>query len=151
MAAHHPASSVGVRLLDCDHREIGEMFEELDSSLALGQPLQEIGRQLVAIRQITLTHFAMEESMMLATGFPGLDLHRLEHQWLIEQTEALICRARQHGIGGDDPQFRFLVHSHLNHIRYGDGKYGGWLEKTRIAPVREAGSETDTDSDVLMA
>jgi hemerythrin len=149
MVAHHPASSVGVRLLDCDHREMGEILRELSSNVASGKPMQDTARLLKAIRQITLTHFAMEESMMLATRYPGLAVHRLQHLWLVEQTEALALRARKQCLYPGDQLLAFLTGSHLSHVHHSDNQYGSWLAQTFIASPPHMGSDTQLETPIV--
>ena len=131
MPAH---AHTGARLIDCDHRALEDLFTQLDHNLAAGTPITQIAIQLAAIRQLTLTHFALEESIMQSTKFPGLELHRLEHQWLAEQTASLAARARQQQITNDDMLLKYLVQTHRAHIRHRDRDYGDWLHRTQPAP-----------------
>jgi hemerythrin-like metal-binding protein len=138
----------GVRLLDCDHREMGELFHELNRSLSAGESMQQIRRLLGSIRQITLTHFALEESMMQATDYPDMVLHRLEHQWLAEQNAALEVRARRSGIVVGDPLLNFMAHSHVSHMHHHDNNYGSWLENTALASLSGSNSGPDSPSPI---
>jgi hemerythrin len=145
MSNVHRDSSVGVRLLDCDHREIVEIFDEVERYVAAGNSMQRVSRLLNSLTHISLSHFALEESMMLATRFPGLELHRLEHQWLDEQTRTLETRLKRTGINPDDMMLKFLAQSHIGHIQHGDLKFGSWLGNTPIGgPAEPALAENES-------
>ena len=106
-------------------------------------------RDLIAnLGQITFSHFALEEGMMAATHYPGLFLHRLEHQWLYEQTKALEARCRRARIKADDTPVIFLDHVHIDHMRLGDLKFGLWLNGTALPPQQATG---EGDSNNLYA
>ena len=137
MPIHPSEPGTGVRLIDLDHREIAAMLEDVSHSLASGHSMQYIATLLSSLRQMTLTHFAFEESMMQATGYPKLALHLLEHQWLAEQAGSLISRARQRGLQGEDRLMQFFIKSHLSHIQFGDSQFGLWLNNTTLVPRTE--------------
>ncbi len=119
--------SVGVKMLDCDHRVLFETIKELQSeTLAEGDP-RRTSSLLRKLADFTLTHFALEEGMMEATKFPGMALHRLHHQRITEQVATLVSRHKQGGLALDSDSLSFLSQLHADHVQKDDLHYGLWL------------------------
>lgn len=128
-SALHREVSVGVGVLDRDHREMSEALQELHAAAATGNKRGRTGSLLRKLARFTLTHFGLEESMMDATRYPGMDLHRLQHRWLTQQIEALIARSNLGSFTLDDRSLRLINASHLAHVQYDDLHYGLWLNR----------------------
>jgi hemerythrin len=119
--------SVGVKMLDCDHRALFETIKELQAVAAQDADPRRTGSLLSKLANFTLTHFALEEGMMAATKFPGMDLHRLHHQRITEQVAALASRYNRAGLPLDSDSLSFLSQLHADHIQQDDLHYGLWL------------------------
>ncbi|WP_420472634.1 bacteriohemerythrin [Noviherbaspirillum sp. ST9] len=71
---------VGHEQIDADHRRLFEIADRLHAGI------REAGKDMLVrdvmgeLMDYTLTHFAREEAMMKAAGFPGLQDHRFEHE-----------------------------------------------------------------------
>lgn len=139
MAANPHATGPGARLLEHEYRELSEIFHELQQDLTAGKPLADAARLLAALRQIALTHFGLQESLLAASRYPGLAVHRLEHQWLVEQIEALAARARVCRIAPNDQTLNFLVHSFLSHVQHADAESSRWLTTAQPVPSAQQG------------
>jgi hemerythrin len=119
-------SSVGVGILDCDHREMDETLQELNAEIVTGNKYSQAGYLLRRLARFTLVHFALEEGMMEATKYPGLAQHRARHQRLAKQMNALVslsdrARGRQY--------LSLLPVSHDAHIENDDVYFGIWLNE----------------------
>jgi hypothetical protein len=64
--------SVGVKILDFDHREMTEAIHEIGEALARDEDPRQTSSLLHRLAEFTLTHFALEEEMMAATKFPKM-------------------------------------------------------------------------------
>jgi len=120
-------SIVGVRILDCDHREITEAILELQESAATQQDRGRVSSLLNKLRHFTSVHFALEEGMMAATRYPKLALHRLHHQRMMEHMRKLLPR-----FDGAHPVLQnealgCLAEWHTSHVQSDDLHYGHWL------------------------
>jgi hemerythrin len=69
----------------------------------------------------------LEEEMMLATKYPGMDLHRLHHQRLTEHVTTLVSRHNQGGLTLNNDLLGFLSELHADHVHQDDLHYGLWL------------------------
>jgi len=119
--------SVGVKMLDCDHRELFETIKELQTMAAGDVDPRRTSSLLSKLAEFTLTHFALEEGMMSATKFPGMALHRLHHQRLAKHAAELASRYNRGGLGLDSNSLGFLSELHADHVQQDDLHYGLWL------------------------
>jgi hemerythrin len=123
--------SVGIKILDCDHREMTEAIYEIQAVVSADL---DPGRSASLLRKLagfSMTHFALEEGMMAATRYPGLARHRLEHHRIAEQLRAFASLHRRSDLTLDHNSLRFLAEMHAAHIQQGDLRYGLWLNKAR--------------------
>jgi len=121
-------TSLGVSLLDRDHNELEEILAEIRFRAELGLAGPGINALLRKLAHRTRLHFALEEEMMSATRYPGMAVHRLQHQWLIDQIRFLAGRTARKALVNGPDSLNFLSESHFNHVRIADLHYGLWLE-----------------------
>jgi hemerythrin len=121
--------SVGVRILDCDHRVLFETIREIQAAAAKDEDRRRTGALLRRLAEFTQTHFALEEEIMAATRYPGLARHRLDHQHVMEQMKALVSRHNRRGLPLDRDSLSVLSQLHANHVEDGDLRYGLWLNE----------------------
>jgi hemerythrin-like metal-binding protein len=127
LSASNGELSVGVKMLDCDHRTLFETIKELQTMTVGDVDPRRTSSLLRKLVDFTLTHFALEEEMMAATQFSGMALHRIHHQRLAEHAAELASRYNRGGLGLDSNSLRFLLDLHANHIQQDDLHYGLWL------------------------
>jgi hemerythrin-like metal-binding protein len=119
--------SIGVKMLDCDHRVLFETLNELQAAAVADADPCRTSSLLRKLTDFTLTHFALEEGMMLATKYPGMDLHRLHHQRITEQVALLASRHNRYNLAMDSNTMGLLSELHADHIQQDDLHYGLWL------------------------
>jgi hemerythrin-like metal-binding protein len=124
--------SVGVKMLDRDHRELSEILREIQSQIAVGAAGRMTSRIFGDLLRATRSHFSLEEEMMAATKFPGLAVHRLRHQWMTDQIESLAVRDGSQGLILDEPILQLFSESHLTHVHTEDLNYGLWLNGSQF-------------------
>jgi len=127
-----PAWSVGVTLLDCDHRTISEALFDLNEELSKGENRRRIATLLRNFRRFNRNHFQLEESMMAATKFPGLALHRLHHKWLVDQMASLVADYTRGARHLDQSSLGFLSQAHSIHVQKDDLDFGEWLNRSDL-------------------
>ncbi|MGA3373267.1 MAG: hemerythrin domain-containing protein [Terracidiphilus sp.] len=119
--------SVGVKILDCDHREMTEAIYEIQAAVTADRDPRRTESLLRKLAQFSLTHFALEEGMMAATRFPGLAPHRLNHQRMIERMKTFVSRQEGNGLTLDRNSLHLLAEIHAAHVEQDDLRYGLWL------------------------
>jgi len=92
-----PAHSLGVALMDDDHGAIEELIGRASGAADADLPALHD-----AIVQELAAHFAREEDLMRAHGFPGLHCHMAQHRLLVEAARTPVA-------GGSDALRRHVA------------------------------------------
>src|SRR4051812_23158065 len=88
--------SVGIDLLDEEHRTLFQMVNELYNSLNTATEQAVIRKQLLSLAEYARKHFSEEEQLMERAKFPGLAEHRIEHEDLTTALLSLkLARAKE--------------------------------------------------------
>jgi len=130
LALRNRELSVGVRILDCDHRVLFETINEIHEAAMKDEGRRRTGVLLRRLAGFTQTHFELEEGMMEATRYPGVTQHRLEHQRVMAQMKALVSRHKRGSLPLDRDCLNILSELHAAHVNDGDLRYGLWLNQT---------------------
>jgi hemerythrin len=77
--------SVGVAVLDEDHRTLVAMVNALHDAMQAGHGKEKLGQVLGELVQYTKVHFAREETLFSRTGYPEAATHRQQHAALTRQ------------------------------------------------------------------
>jgi len=118
---------VGVRILDCDHREMFEAITDLKARVQADEDPRRTSSLLRRLARFTQSHFSLEDGMMAATKFPGATPHRLHHQNLMRQIRELVSRSRRGELGLNGQSLSMLEALHVDHVEEDDVSYGHWL------------------------
>jgi len=119
--------SVGVAIIDQDHKELLRIVNALSEALAKGpQPAGRICDELI---EHTLAHFTREEHWFKPLGYPGAEQHRRMHQKLTERLLEYRDRLRQET---DADRLALFVDFLAHHITGADRSYGAWLNTRGI-------------------
>ena len=74
--------SVQVRQFDEEHKQLMNLINQLHDAMKAGQGKQVIGDVLNGLIEYTRRHFAAEDRLMKAQGYPGYENHKKEHNQL---------------------------------------------------------------------
>jgi hemerythrin-like metal-binding protein len=86
------AMSVGVDVLDADHIIVASLINHIDDAKQSGTDEHAVGRILRVLVDHAFAHFAREEAVLEARGYPLLAEHKREHRLVEEQLQEL-CEA----------------------------------------------------------
>lgn len=121
--------SVGVPLLDEDHRKLIGLINRVYQSVADGDGEQVVKAVLDELIDYTNYHFRREERMMEAAGYPDTDDHRGVHAELSDQVVDFRRRYLADPSGFKPMTvFDFLSEWLMKHIIGRDLKYRPYLE-----------------------
>lgn len=81
--------SVGVEILDDDHRKLLDMFNRLLKAGIAEKDRASLSGLLGGLQEYTTVHFKREEALMEQQGYPGLDAHRAAHRYFIDEVHKL--------------------------------------------------------------
>ncbi len=79
------AYSVGFAEIDAQHKALFQIVGELHQSMLAGNAKQVLGEILARLIAYTKRHFATEERLMQAAGYPEYATHKAIHETLTKQ------------------------------------------------------------------
>jgi len=119
-------NSVGVPILDEQHKGIVSTINTLHYFLNQGSERQILKQTLAILENYTAIHFLTEEALMEEGSYPGISSHKLLHKQLLKKTREISERSTY----VDDPLgvLKFLKQWWMSHINAEDKKYMPYLE-----------------------
>ncbi len=125
--------SVGVKLLDDDHKKLVGMVNQLYDAIQGGKGKESMGPILDGLIDYTKVHFAHEEHLFVQTGYPASSAHKKEHDDLTRQVLDVQQKYKA-GVNGtlSLEVMNFLKNWLVNHIQGSDQKYGPYLNSKGI-------------------
>jgi hemerythrin len=126
--------SVGVGLIDEQHRKWIERLNEVESAIKSRRGMQQIVSTLDFLSEYTRFHFSTEEQYMVQTGYPELENHRAKHEELKKTLGNLIEDFKEDGITENISEAvgTFLGNWLKDHIRVVDQVFAAFLKEKKI-------------------
>jgi hemerythrin len=128
--------SVGVKLIDEQHKVWIERLNSLSAAIETHQELGHISRTMNFMVDYVEFHFAAEESLMAAQNYPGIAKHKLEHQKFRDTLKDLLVLELEE----DDVTSRvadsvnhFQISWLKNHIQQVDRQFAVFLREKDVA------------------
>jgi hemerythrin-like metal-binding protein len=121
--------AIGIGIFDQQHREIVDEINEVQAAVEGGMEQSVTGPLLTRLAGDTMAHFKAEEAMMAAANYPGLMLHGMKHQRLLEQLKAFLARYSRENSVMDRHSLNFLRDWATTHIQSEDMNFGLWLNE----------------------
>ena len=81
--------SVGVGILDSDHKRLLDMFNGLLKTGVSTKSKDDLIPLINGLRDYTDVHFRREEAFMERHGFPDLEEHKAAHRYFVDEVEKL--------------------------------------------------------------
>jgi hemerythrin len=127
-------SSLGIRLIDVDHKEIARLIGELQMTAAESGDRCVTLNILGKLAAFSRTHFALEEGLMSATEYPGYAAHRGCHQQLLQQLDGFVSLYSKGELALDRESLDFLFVWYAAHSKHDDAQYASWLAVRDVSP-----------------
>ncbi len=125
--------SVGVAVIDEDHKKLVAMVNELHDGMLAGHAKDALGHVLDRLIKYTQFHFAREEEMFAKTGYADSSAHKKEHADLVKSVVELQTRFKTASSSTLSMEvMSFLRNWLVNHIQGSDKKYGPHLNSKGI-------------------
>jgi hemerythrin-like metal-binding protein len=121
--------SVAVDEIDEDHRKLMNIFNILNHSVVERESPDYLAAVLEELINCTVWHFSHEERLMLKYGYEGIDVHKTEHQELINSAKKLQQEILQADKLVSDEDIEFLERWLVEHILTADMRLGSYLSK----------------------
>jgi len=120
--------SVGVKVLDEDHKKLVGLVNELHDGILQGRRQAALGHVLDELVKYTAVHFKREEEYFSRTGYPAAKEHKKEHDALVKTAVDLQSRYKQGATSMLSLESMSFLKNWLNtHIMGEDKKYGPHL------------------------
>jgi hemerythrin len=125
--------SVGVQLLDDDHKKLVGMVNQLYDAIQTGHGKDSLGKILDGLVDYTKVHFAHEERFFEQTKYADAAAHRKQHSDLTNQVLD-VQKKYKAGVNGtlSLEVMNFLKNWLITHIQGSDQKYGPYLNSKGI-------------------
>ena len=129
--------SVGVGILDNDHKRLLEMFNGLLKTGVATKSKDDLVPLLEGLRDYTDVHFRREEAFMERHGYPDLDTHKAAHRYFVDEVAKL---SRE--LSGDHTMMLridlilLLKDWLIEHIQSTDKQYQPYLADESAAAVK---------------
>lgn len=114
--------SVGIDVIDQQHRRIVEYINQLDDARTSGHSRQEVGYLINELVDYTISHFGFEESLQEEAGYPFAVSHKKVHDLFTQRVGDFLLRYEK---GEDISKVlnSLLVTWLFNHIKRDDADY----------------------------
>jgi hemerythrin len=119
--------SVNIKEIDEQHKRLLTLVGNLHAAMLEGQGKQELGKVLGGLVSYTATHFATEERLMKAHGYPEYEEHRQIHQRMTQKVLDIQKQYQDGKINITLDTMKFLEDWVAKHIMGTDKKYGPFL------------------------
>jgi hemerythrin len=122
--------SIGVEIIDSQHKELLHRFDRLLSACQTGQGIEELRKLMAFLEEYVHTHFNDEEALQRQNQYPEYEAHHAEHLYFIEQINKLKKETSEEGIATHHviEANNMLLKWLLNHISKVDTKLGAFLK-----------------------
>jgi hemerythrin len=121
--------TIGSAAVDNDHRKLFSLVNYLYDSMVLGRNEPDVEEFVDSLIVYARQHFQLEEDIFDKTQFPDKDLHKKEHEDLIDQLRDVVIKYKS---GASTSQILemigFLNKWMIEHIRKSDMKYAPYLK-----------------------
>jgi hemerythrin len=125
--------SVGVEVLDEDHKKIFVMINELQEAIAAGHRREVLEDVLGRLMDYTMVHLAREEEFFAQTGYADAIAHKNEHHRMVSRVRDVRERFTDGSVAMLSLELRsFLQNWWILHIQGSDQKYGLYLNAKGI-------------------
>jgi len=122
-----PSLSIGIDVIDNQHRRIVEYLNELDAA-NVTRDRNKVSHVLTGLIDYTKTHFTFEESLLEKSGYPLSDSHRRVHETFVSH----INTYRERHDRGEDITRQLMSELRIwltNHIKKDDADYAPYANK----------------------
>ncbi|MDU0459240.1 MAG: bacteriohemerythrin [Geobacteraceae bacterium] len=121
--------SVGVEVIDKQHKELLMRFDRLLTACEEGKGVVELKRLLAFLEEYVQTHFRDEEALQQLRRYPGYEEHRAQHASFVARIRELREKTDKEGFSTHHvlETNNMLLKWLLNHISKVDTKLGEFI------------------------
>lgn len=120
--------SVGIMQIDTQHKKLVSMVNEMYEAMSQGKGNEVVGKVLNDLFTYTKTHFAAEEKLMQANGYPDFAAHKTLHDQFTKQVGDMQADFKAGKVALSTKVAAFLKDWLVKHIMGIDQKYAPFLQ-----------------------
>lgn len=125
----HPSMSVGVDLIDEEHKKLVDYLNTLHESIEKGSDIDVLTKTIHSVMAYTVYHFNHEESMFVASDYPDKAEHIQEHRKIAEKLMEIQSKLRLGHTEQLSLELLLVLKEWLiSHIQQADMKYVRYLK-----------------------
>ena len=133
------AYKIGIDSVDHEHRFLIGIYNDLVGKIDKGNPDDLIETVIKKLFDYADYHFASEERVMISTGYPGLELHRRQHESFVHALNDLVTE-RTGDKSADLRRVMIFVGTWIRgHILITDKQLGEFVAARHQSPRPSAG------------
>jgi len=133
--------SVGHDGLDDDHQALIKILDDLCTTLSTPGARNDVGATIARMEHYAARHFAREEALLRAAGYPELEPHLAEHKDYLQRLARLRTEHEQGNLFLTVDLMDFLSSWLINHILETDFQYRPWLNPVEFGPAEVGPAE----------
>ena len=118
---------VDVEEINDDHQKLVNLFNILSQAVEQGSSMDYVDAVLEELITCTIWHFRHEERLMVRYGYDAMELHKAEHNDLIEGVRAMQQMLRDENRLPTSEDFEYLAEWLTRHIVGQDMRLGFYL------------------------
>lgn len=128
-----PEYSVSIPAIDAQHKKLFALAGELHTAMCQGKGSAVLEQSLSRLVDYTKDHFAAEERLMEKYKYPGLAVHKVEHEKLTAQVVEFQEKFRRKQALLTVELMQFLKSWLEHHISGSDQKYAAMIRSKQAA------------------
>lgn len=123
--------SVAVPEMDAQHQALVGILNQLHNAMLASKGRDAIEPILLSLTPYVARHFAAEEKLMQAAGYPEFARHKAEHDKLSAEVSKFQRQYQDGKVALTVPLLHFLKSWLKDHIVESDSKYGPYVNRRR--------------------
>lgn len=121
--------SVGVELLDNQHKQLLSLMNSLHEQMKKGQGRLSLPLVVKELASYAKVHFGSEERLMKNAQFPDFELHKVQHDLFIQKVANIERQLKENSLAVTFETMNFLHKWLVEHIQNTDQQYKPFLKK----------------------
>ena len=126
--------NVNIQEVDEQHKVLVDLLNQLHHAIKDHRGKAASRHILDQLADYTRTHFLLEESLMRVLHYPGLEIHKQQHEDLIKQIQELQHKLDYENVTITFELLHFLRNWLVQHINDSDKRFGAHFRKAGLAP-----------------
>ncbi len=127
-----PHYMLGVKTIDFQHEQLGELLNQLNAAFLAGSRATEralLGKMVDAVKE----HFQTEEEIMERAGYPDFEAHKFAHDFLAAQVVEFQQEFNARRSNLSESMMKYLKDWLRDHMLVADKKLGRFLKTNEIS------------------